>query len=111
MKKYKIIRLFTLVILCLFNSGIILIGQNSTTNKPGTKEPKGISFMIANDMGRNGYYDQKPIAAQMGEWAGKAGIDFVAAAGDVHHFNGVASVTDPLWLTNFELIYASRINA
>jgi len=105
MKKYKKIRLITLVILCLFNSGIILTGQNSTINKPKTKEQKGISFMIANDMGRNGYYDQKPIAAVMGEMAGKTGIDFVAAAGDEHHFNGVASVTDPLWLTNYELIY------
>ena len=106
MNKNKMIRSTTLVILCLFNSGIFLIGQNSTTNKPKTIEPKGISFMIANDMGRNGYYDQKPIAAAMGESAGKVGIEFVAAAGDEHHFNGVASVTDPLWLTNFELIYS-----
>jgi 3',5'-cyclic AMP phosphodiesterase CpdA len=106
MNKYRMNRLLTLVIICLFNSGIILIGQNSKTIKPLADEPKGMSFMIANDMGRNGYYDQKPIAAAMGEWAGKAGIDFVAAAGDEHHFNGVASVTDPLWLTNFELIYS-----
>ena len=106
MIKYKMTRLMILVMLCIFSSGIILTGQNSTTNKPLTKEPKGISFMIANDMGRNGYYDQKPIAAAMGVCAGKAGIEFVAAAGDEHHFNGVASVTDPLWLTNFELIYS-----
>ena len=33
-------------------------------------------------------------------------IEFVAAAGDVHHFEGVASVSDPLWMTNYELIYA-----
>jgi hypothetical protein len=26
--------------------------------------------------------------------------------GDVHHFMGVASVDDPLWLTNYELIYS-----
>jgi len=104
MNKNKMIRLTILVILCLFNSGLLLIGQN-LTNKPLTKEPKGLSFMIANDMGRNGYYDQKPIAGAMGECAGNAGIDFVAAAGDEHHFNGVASVKDPLWLTNFELIY------
>jgi len=81
-------------------------GQSSIKNKEVAKEPKAYSFLIANDMGRNGYYDQKPIAAVMGEWAEKANIDFVAAAGDVHHFNGVASVTDPLWMTNFELIYS-----
>jgi hypothetical protein len=69
--------------------------------------PKSYNFIIANDLGRNGYLEQKPIAAQMGEWAGKAHIKFVAAAGDIHHFNGVASVNDPLWMTNYELIYSN----
>ncbi len=64
------------------------------------------NFIIANDLGRNGYYDQKPIATAMGQWADSAGIEFVAAAGDIHHFNGVASVNDPLWMTNYELIYS-----
>ena len=30
----------------------------------------------------------------------------MAAAGDVHHFEGVRSVDDPLWMTNYELVYA-----
>jgi len=63
------------------------------------------NFIVANDLGRNGFYDQKTIAASMGQFAEKHDIDFVAAAGDVHHFNGVASVNDPLWMTNYELIY------
>ncbi len=64
------------------------------------------NFLVANDLGRNGFYDQKTIAASMGQFAHHHGIEFVAAAGDIHHFNGVASVNDPLWMTNFELIYA-----
>lgn len=28
------------------------------------------------------------------------------AVGDIHHFNGVASVNDPLWMTNFEQVYS-----
>lgn len=64
------------------------------------------SFIVANDLGRNGYYEQKPIAELMGQLAEKVDIEFVAALGDVHHFEGVASVDDPLWLTNYELIYA-----
>ena len=64
------------------------------------------NFIVANDLGRNGYYDQKPIAERMGELAENTDIEFVAAAGDVHHFEGVASVSDPLWMTNYELIYA-----
>lgn len=63
------------------------------------------NFIVANDLGRNGYYDQKPIAERMGELAENTDIEFVAAAGDVHHFEGVASVDDPLWMTNYELIY------
>lgn len=68
---------------------------------------KQFNIFIANDLGRNGYYDQKPIAELMGQMA-KAGADpeFVLATGDVHHFNGVASVNDPLWMTNYELIYS-----
>lgn len=64
------------------------------------------NFIVANDLGRNGYYDQKIIAERMGELAENTDIEFVAAAGDVHHFEGVASVDDPLWMTNYELIYS-----
>jgi hypothetical protein len=65
-----------------------------------------LNFIVASDLGRNGYYEQKPIAELMGIFAESIDIEFVAAAGDVHHFNGVASVHDPLWMTNYELIYA-----
>ena len=64
------------------------------------------SFILANDLGRNGYYLQKPIAERMGMVAEQNDIEFVAAPGDVHHFEGVASTSDPLWMTNYELIYA-----
>jgi len=67
--------------------------------------PDNYNFIIANDLGRNGFYDQKKIAATMGKLAEESDIHFIVAAGDVHHFNGVASVNDPLWMTNYELIY------
>ncbi len=63
------------------------------------------NFIVANDLGRNGYFDQKIVAEAMGQVAFEHDIEFVAAAGDIHHFNGVASVNDPLWMTNYELIY------
>jgi hypothetical protein len=63
------------------------------------------TFMIASDLGRNGYYDQKPVAEMMGVVASIADPEFVAALGDIHHFQGVRSVQDPLWNTNFEWIY------
>jgi hypothetical protein len=64
-----------------------------------------VNFIVANDLGRNGYYDQKPIAQIMAYTAEHLSIEMIAAAGDVHHFEGVASVNDPLWMTNYELIY------
>jgi hypothetical protein len=63
------------------------------------------TFMIASDLGRNGYYDQVPVAEMMGSVADITGPEFIAALGDVHHFWGVRSTRDPLWNTNFEWIY------
>ncbi len=66
-----------------------------------------LNFYVANDLGRNGYYEQKKIAELMGEMAEKgADPECVIAAGDVHHFGGVISTSDPLWMTNYELIYS-----
>ena len=44
-----------------------------------------LNFIVCNDLGRNGYYDQKPIAELMGQMSQK-GVNpkFVAALGDVH---------------------------
>lgn len=71
------------------------------------KNLKGeLTFYMANDLGRNGYYDQKPIAELMGEMAGTVNPKCVLAVGDIHHFNGIASLQDPLWMTNYELMYS-----
>ena len=67
---------------------------------------KPLNFYIANDLGRNGYYEQKTVAATMGSMAEAIDIEFVVAAGDIHHFEGVRSTSDPLWMTNYELIYS-----
>ena len=50
-----------------------------------------VTLYMTNDMGRNGYYDQKTIAELMGEMAGVVDPECVLAVGDIHHFNGVAS--------------------
>lgn len=67
---------------------------------------KPLNFYLINDSGRNGYYEQKTVAQTMGKMAETIDIEFVVAAGDVHHFEGVRSVSDPLWMTNYELIYS-----
>ena len=65
-----------------------------------------LNLYLVNDLGRNGYYDQKPIAELMGNLAGEIDPEAVIAIGDVHHFEGVRSTGDPLWMTNFELVYS-----
>lgn len=71
-----------------------------------TQIQKGdINFIVATDLGRNGYYDQKPVAATMGQVAEQVGPEAVIDLGDTHHYGGVQSVNDPLWMTNYELIY------
>ncbi len=64
-----------------------------------------ITLLVANDLGRNGYYDQQPIAATMGAVAEAIGPEAVLALGDVFHYEGVQSTTDPLWMSNYENIY------
>ena len=64
-----------------------------------------IRLMVASDLGRNGAYYQKPIAALMGKVAETDDIEAVLALGDTHHYMGIESVNDPLWMTNYELIY------
>lgn len=65
-----------------------------------------LNFYLCNDLGRNGYYEQKNIAELMGHMAETIDPECVLAAGDVHHFEGVESTNDPLWLTNYELVYS-----
>ena len=96
-----------LIILLVIAASILLnITANAQTVEQWKSLKGDINLFIANDLGRNGYYEQKNIAALMGEMAGEVGPEAVIAAGDVHHFEGVISTQDPLWMTNYELIYS-----
>ena len=95
-------KLSTTLILLL----VAVISIMAQTPEQWAKLEKDVNFYVANDLGRNGYYDQKPIAELMGRMAETVGIECVAAPGDVHHFEGVRSTQDPLWMTNYELIYS-----
>lgn len=93
----------TFLCLLLCTAALAVVAQDAAS---WAKLEKSVNFYIANDLGRNGYYDQKPIAELMGRMAETVGIECVVAAGDVHHFEGVRSTSDPLWMTNYELIYS-----
>lgn len=93
--------------LCLIAMMLLCLGDMVAQTKEEWKSLSGdVTLYMANDLGRNGYYDQRKIAELMGTMAETVGPDAVLAVGDIHHFNGVASVHDPLWMTNYELVYA-----
>ena len=102
--KIKNLILNLAAIVATVSCGQVTISTNHTAEWKDLEKP--LNFYLANDLGRNGYYDQKPIAETMGKMAETIDIEFVLTAGDVHHFEGVQSVSDPLWMTNYELIYS-----
>ncbi len=107
--KMRYLFLTALILMLAVKQEAVLYGQNENVvprHAQALAELEGhFTFLIASDLGRNGYYDQKPIAEMMGEVTAITESEFVAALGDVHHFMGVRSIQDPLWETNFEWIY------
>lgn len=96
-----------LIILLVIAASLLLnITANAQTPEQWKILKGDVNLFIANDLGRNGYYEQKPIAELMGVMGETIGPEAVVAAGDVHHFEGVVSTQDPLWMTNYELIYS-----
>ena len=59
-----------LLVLCCLAMGLPLQAQ---TPEQWKSLEANINFFIANDLGRNGYYDQKIIAERMGEMADAIG--------------------------------------
>ena len=96
-----------LIILLVIAASLLLnITANAQTPEQWKTLKGDVNLFIANDLGRNGYYEQKTIAEHMGVMGENIGPEAVVAAGDVHHFEGVVSTQDPLWMTNYELIYS-----
>ena len=97
-----------MLIILLVIAASLLLNITAIAQTPEQwKTLKGdVNLFIANDLGRNGYYEQKTIAELMGVMGENIGPEAVVAAGDVHHFEGVVSTQDPLWMTNYELIYS-----
>ena len=63
------------------------------------------NIIVVSDWGWNGYRYQQAVSDQMAKVADELGINFIASCGDNFQLRGVASVRDPLWITNFENVY------
>jgi tartrate-resistant acid phosphatase type 5 len=73
----------------------------------GGKEKGALNFFIISDWGWNGFKAQQEVADQMARSAEKIEPSFVVSCGDNFQVQGVASVQDPLWITNYENVYKS----
>lgn len=58
-------RTTTVMLMALF-AAVVCLAQ---THEGWKALKSDVNFFLVNDMGRNGYYDQKPIAALMGDMA------------------------------------------
>ena len=70
-------------------------------------EKGALNFFIVSDWGWNGFKAQQEVADQMARSAEKIEPSFVISCGDNFQVQGVASVQDPLWISNFENVYKS----
>lgn len=102
MNKNNLQHLFVLIFLSFLPFSAFAQG---TMEDVAEKADDGFNFLFIADCGRNGFYDQKPIAYTMGEMADKGGAEFVLALGDTFHYMGLQSIHDPLWRSNFEDVY------
>jgi tartrate-resistant acid phosphatase type 5 len=61
-----------------------------------------LDFMAIGDWGRNGRWQQREVARQMGRSAAAIGSRFVISVGDNFYEDGVTSIADPQWQSSFE---------
>jgi hypothetical protein len=91
----------------LAESGITYL-DSSDLSPMALKDEFPIHFMAVGDWGRNGEYDQRRVAEQMGIWATSHPNSFVISCGDNFYPSGVVSENDPLFHYSFESIYTAH---
>ncbi len=96
-KNFYLLIIAILLVSCNCNEKVISID-------PTLPEAEYYVYVVA-DAGRNGAYDQTKIGEVMGVYANDIEPEFVLNCGDMFHYDGVESVDDPLFMTNYELIY------
>jgi hypothetical protein len=66
---------------------------------------KAFNFIIVSDWGWNGLKFQQVVADQMAKTADSVNAKFIASCGDNFQISGVASTSDPLWISSYENVY------
>ncbi len=108
MKKIHLLFFISIYILlgaCNYNVHKKESGKNDTVQNPAKKIRKAFNFFVVSDWGWNGFKHQQEVADGMEMVADSIEPKFIVSCGDNFQINGVASIQDPLWISNFENIY------
>lgn len=76
-------------------------------NLPPPFSPEAMNFIVMGDWGRDGFFNQRDVAEQMGETAGEIESRFVISTGDNFYPSGVRDLNDFKWVRSFERIYTA----
>lgn len=79
----------------------------SQDDLPEPFSPDALNFLIVGDWGRNGFFNQREVAEEMGRTAEEIGSQFTISTGDNFYSSGVTSVADPKWDRSFERVYTA----
>lgn len=82
---------------------LVAICCTNVLNSQDWKDWAGLNFYGCNDLGRNGYYDQE-AHSQLMEW--RCYWSRCVFATGAFYFEGVLAVSDPLWMTQLQVIYS-----
>ena len=74
---------------------------------PPPFSPEALNFIVVGDWGRDGFFNQRDVAKQMGETAAEIQSRFVISTGDNFYPSGVDDLNDFKWVTSFERIYSA----
>jgi tartrate-resistant acid phosphatase type 5 len=78
-------------------------------DQPEPFSAEALNFLIVGDWGRNGFFNQREVAEQMGRTGEEVDSRFTISTGDNFYSSGVTSVTDPKWERSFEDIYTAPV--
>jgi tartrate-resistant acid phosphatase type 5 len=108
--KVNLLNIYLFLYCCTVAPGCSHLHHTASEQKKGDKywkQENSINFLVVGDWGRNGEFNQKDVAYEMGKEATKNHTNFVLSMGDNFYPDGVISTTDPQWNKSFEDIYTS----
>ncbi len=87
--------------------GIKLPPALSGEDLPPPFSDEAVNFLVFGDWGRDGFFNQRDVAQQMGLTAEEISSRFVISTGDNFYPSGVRDVDDSKWQSSFERIYTA----